>query len=126
MVQLKYHKQEVKRYGKSGINTQIRSTAQRRISFISRKEQAYISAITKLTEKNSSLEEEVSDLRQQLALLKKALYGQKSEKTEVIMENAEQLTMFNEAENLIGKVIPFSVCVKQAVSELMLNANRVT
>ena len=27
------------------------------------KEQAYISAITKLTEKNSSLEEEVSDLR---------------------------------------------------------------
>ena len=89
------------------------------------KEQAYISAITKLTEKNSSLEEEVSDLRQQLALLKKALYGQKSEKTEVIMENAEQLTMFNEAENLIGKVIPFSVCVKQAVSELMLNANRV-
>lgn len=65
----------------------------------SEKEQAYISAITKLTEKNSSLEEEVSDLRQQLALLKKALYGQKSEKTEVIMENAEQLTMFNEAEN---------------------------
>ena len=26
---------------------------------------------------------------------------------------------------VIGKVIPFSVCVKQAVSELMLNANRV-
>lgn len=63
------------------------------------KEQAYISAITKLTEKNSSLEEEVSDLRQQLALLKKALYGQKSEKTQVIMEDAEQLTMFNEAED---------------------------
>lgn len=63
------------------------------------KEQAYISAITMLTEKNSSLEEEVSDLRQQLALLKKALYGQKSEKTQVVMEDAEQLTMFNEAEN---------------------------
>lgn len=63
------------------------------------KEQAYISAITKLTEKSSSLEEENADLKQQLALLKKALYGQKSEKTEVIMENAEQLTMFNEAEN---------------------------
>ena len=30
---------------------------------------------------------------------KRALYGQKSEKTEVIMENAEQLTMFNEAED---------------------------
>ena len=63
------------------------------------KEQAYISAITMLTGKNSSLEEEVSDLRQQLALLKKALYGQKSEKTQVVMEDAEQLTMFNEAEN---------------------------
>ena len=47
----------------------------------------------------SSLEEENADLRQQLAYLKKALYGQKSEKTEVIMENAEQLTMFNEAED---------------------------
>ncbi len=46
----------------------------------------------------SDLEEEVNVLRQQLAYLKKALYGQKSEKTEVIMENAEQLSMFNEAE----------------------------
>ena len=70
------------------------------------KEQAYISEITKLTEKNSSLEEEVNDLRQQLAYLKKALYGQKSEKTEVIMENAEQLSMFNDAEeNTEEKVI---------------------
>lgn len=63
------------------------------------KEQAYISAITKLTEKNSTLEEENADLKQHLALLKKALYGQKSEKTQVIMEDAEQLTMFNEAED---------------------------
>ena len=63
------------------------------------KEQAYISAITKLTEKNSSLEEENADLKQQLALLKKALYGQKSEKTQVIMENEEQLSLFNEAED---------------------------
>lgn len=47
----------------------------------------------------SSLEEEVSDLRQQLALLKKALYGQKSEKTQVVMEDADQLTMFNEVED---------------------------
>lgn len=54
----------------------------------------------------SSLEEENADLRQQLAYLKKALYGQKSEKTEVIMENAEQLSMFNEAEeNTEEKVI---------------------
>lgn len=70
------------------------------------KEQAYISEITKLTERNSSLEEENSDLRQQLALLKKALYGQKSEKTQVVMENPEQLTMFNEAEeNTEEKII---------------------
>ena len=47
----------------------------------------------------SSLEEENADLNQQLALLKKALYGQKSEKTQVIMEDADQLTMFNEAED---------------------------
>ena len=62
------------------------------------KEAAYISKISDLTAKNSSLEEENADLKQQLAYLKKALYGQKSEKTEVIMENAEQLSMFNEAE----------------------------
>ena len=63
------------------------------------KEQAYISAITKLTAKNSSLEEENADLKQQLALLKKALYGQKSEKTQVIMEDDGQLSLFNEAED---------------------------
>ena len=55
------------------------------------KEAAYLNKI-------SSLEEEVDDLRQQLAFLKKALYGQKSEETQVIMENADQMTMFNEAE----------------------------
>ena len=62
------------------------------------KEAEYISAITALTDKNTSLEEENADLKQQLALLKKALYGQKSEKTQVVMEESEQLTMFNEAE----------------------------
>ena len=56
------------------------------------KEQEYIFKISELTVKNTSLEEEVADLRQQLALMKKALHGQKSEKTEVIMEKAEQLT----------------------------------
>lgn len=65
------------------------------------KEQAYISAITMLTEKNSSLEEENADLKQQLALLKKALYGQKSEKTQVIMEDDGQLSLFNEAEDIV-------------------------
>ena len=63
------------------------------------KEQKYISKI-------SELEEENADLRQQLALMKKALYGQKSEKTEVIMEKAEQLTLFNEAEDsAVEKII---------------------
>lgn len=62
------------------------------------KEQEYISKI-------SELEEENADLRQQLALMKKALYGQKSEKTEVIMEKAEQLTLFNEAEDNTGEKI---------------------
>lgn len=69
------------------------------------KEQAYISAITMLTEKNSSLEEENADLKQQLALLKKALYGQKSEKTQVIMEDDGQLSLFNEAEDIVEEKI---------------------
>lgn len=48
--------------------------------------------------KNASLEEENANLRQRLAFLEKAVYGQKSEKTKVVMENTEQLTLFNEAE----------------------------
>lgn len=43
-------------------------------------------------------DEEISDLRQQLALLKKVVYGQKSEKTEYIAESMEQTNLFNEAE----------------------------
>ncbi len=63
------------------------------------KEAEYISKI-------SALEEEVCDLRQQLAILKKELYGQKSEKTQVIMEDAKQMTLFNEAEeNNESKII---------------------
>lgn len=54
----------------------------------------YESAATKIT----VLEEEVDDLRQQLDAYKKLIYGQKSEKTEVVLENGEQLSMFNEAE----------------------------
>ena len=63
------------------------------------KEAAYISKISDLTAKNSSLEEENADLKQQLAYLKKALYGQKSEKTQVIMEDDGQLSLFNDAED---------------------------
>ena len=51
-----------------------------------------------LAEKNTELTEEVADLKQQLAMYKKALYGQKSEKSEVVLENAEQLSMFDEVE----------------------------
>lgn len=70
------------------------------------KEVAYISKISDLTAENLSLEEENADLKQQLALLKKVLYGQKSEKTEAIMKNAEQLSLFNDAEeNTEDKII---------------------
>ena len=48
--------------------------------------------------KIDALEEENADLKQQVAFLKKALYGQKSEKSEVVLENAEQMSLFNEAE----------------------------
>ena len=51
-----------------------------------------------LKEEISGLKEENSELREQLAYLKKIVYGRKSEKTEVIMENGEQLSIFNEAE----------------------------
>ena len=47
---------------------------------------------------NAELKEEVSDLKIRIANLEKALYGQRSEKTEVIMDNGEQLSIFNEAE----------------------------
>jgi transposase len=54
---------------------------------------------TVLKEENVELKEENADLKQQLANYKKLIFGQKSEKTEVILENAEQLTVFNEAES---------------------------
>ena len=44
------------------------------------------------------LKNEVAILRQQLAFYKKMVHGQKSEKTEVVMENTEQVSLFNEAE----------------------------
>lgn len=56
-----------------------------------KKELEYRNAIADLKEEND-------DLRQQLANYKKALYGQKSEKTDVVLESAEQLTVFNEAD----------------------------
>ena len=47
---------------------------------------------------NAALKDEVAELKEQLAQLKKVVYGQKSEKTEVVLEGAEQLSLFDEAE----------------------------
>ena len=47
---------------------------------------------------NAALKDENAELKEQLAQLKKFVYGQKSEKTEVILEGAEQIPMFDEAE----------------------------
>lgn len=53
---------------------------------------------TVLKEKNNSLETELEEIKAQNAYLKKMIFGQKSEKTSVIMKGAEQLNFFNEAE----------------------------
>ena len=58
-----------------------------------------------LVNQNAALQDENAELRQQLANLKKLVYGQKSEKTEVILENSEQLCMFNEAEENSNKEV---------------------
>lgn len=47
---------------------------------------------------NIALKNENAELKQQLALFKKAVYGQRSEKTEYITEDGGQLSLFNEAE----------------------------
>mgnify|MGYP003301099500 CR=1 FL=1 len=54
----------------------------------------YHAAMTEI----SVLREENTELKEQLAKLKKYVYGQKSEKTEVVLEGAEQIPMFDEAE----------------------------
>lgn len=62
------------------------------------KEIAFRTALTQAVEKTDALEEEVSDLKKQVAFLKKALYDQKSEKSDVVLENVEQTCLFDEAE----------------------------
>ena len=69
------------------------------------KEFNYRAVITGLTNKATALEEENADLKQQLANLKKLVYGQKSEKTEVILEGGEQRSIFNEAEENANKEV---------------------
>ena len=56
--------------------------------------QAYEKALTE----NAALKDENARLKEQLAWFKKAVYGQKSEKTEVVLEAPDQLKLFDEAE----------------------------
>ena len=53
---------------------------------------------TALREENAELKDELAVLRERVAWFEKQFYGQKSEKTEVVLENAEQLSLFDEAE----------------------------
>ena len=50
-----------------------------------------------LVRENADLKEEIEELKRQLAVLKRAAFGQKSEKRSV-ETNPEQLSLFNEAE----------------------------
>ena len=47
---------------------------------------------------NAALKDELAELKEQLAQLKKVVYGQKSEKSEIVLESTEQIPMFDEAE----------------------------
>lgn len=53
---------------------------------------------TAFHEELSTLKDENAILKERVAWLEKQFYGQKSEKTEVVLENAEQLSLFDEAE----------------------------
>lgn len=53
----------------------------------------------------AALQDKLADTTRELANLRKLVYGQKSEKTEVILENAEQRCMFNEAEENADKEV---------------------
>ena len=53
-----------------------------------------------------NLKNENEILRQQLAFYKKMVHGQKSEKTEVVMENTEQVSLFDEVEEKATNIHP--------------------
>ena len=60
-----------------------------------------IAEYDRLAAENSELKSELENLRKQIACLKKAVYGPKSEKTEVILKDSQQMPLegvFNEAE----------------------------
>ena len=49
-------------------------------------------------EENAALKDENAELKERLAYLEKVVYGQKSEKTETVMETGGQISMFDEPE----------------------------
>lgn len=51
------------------------------------------------------LEEELASTKQELANYKKMVYGQKSEKSEIILEGGEQMSIFNETEENANKEV---------------------
>ena len=60
-----------------------------------------IAEYDRLAAENSELKSELENLRKQIACLKKAVYGPKSEKTEVVLKDSQQMPLegvFNEAE----------------------------
>ena len=59
---------------------------------------AVLAQNTALHEENAELKDELAVLKERVAWFEKQFYGQKSEKTEVVLENAEQLSLFDEAE----------------------------
>ncbi|MEE1046793.1 MAG: IS66 family transposase [Clostridia bacterium] len=70
-----------------------------------KKELDYRTVITGLTNKTTALEEENAELKQQVANYKKLIYGQKSEKSEIIFDGGEQMSIFNEAEENAAKEV---------------------
>ena len=58
----------------------------------------YRQAYEKAMAENVALKDENARLKEQLAWFKKAVYGQQSERTEVVLEAPEQLKLFDEAE----------------------------
>ena len=89
------------------------------------KEVEYRNAFAELEEKFRIVEEKLaaqteenSCLKQENELLKKALYGQKSEKTKVICEEPEQITFFDEAEQ------EAEISAKNAEKEIEIAAHK--
>ena len=70
-----------------------------------KREAELLSRLYTVESENSALKDELAELKQQLANMKKMVYGQKSEKSEVILAKAEQIDLFNEAEENANKEV---------------------